>query len=632
LLKSPEKKSRKKHPAKREKKPAPRWFFAVLFLIPIIFFVLLEICLRIFNYGYDTTQWIPATDDKYYLNPEIARRYFYNTERVPYSNQDFFDMEKKQNAFRVFILGGSSAAGYPFSPLGSFSRYLRKRLEILYPSSEIEVVNIGLTAVNSYTIRDLMPGVLEQKPDLILIYAGHNEYYGALGAGSMESLGNSRELVNLILYLNKYKTVELLRNIIKGIVKIFSSESEYKSGTLMSRMAKDQYISFNSETYFNGISQFDGNMRDILEMAKEKNVPVILSTLASNLKDQPPFVSVKSDKLPEANVIYTEAKNELNSENYKKADSLFRFAKDLDALRFRAPEEINRIIKSLGEKYNFPVVNIDSVFSAVSPDGITGKNLMTDHLHPTLKGYHLIGKVFFDKMKEKNFLPSSEPLNLPDKEQDSITVSSFNFTKLDSVLAEFRIKILKNDWPFVEKATRQQPYSVLLKPKNIIDSIAVEVINDEIIWEAGHRKLAAYYLEKNDIISFLKEMDALIFQYPVVIEYYEYVVNVLIPLQEYDKAYKYLETGYKIKPTAYTAKWLGTINLYNKNFDVAEKYLKESLNFDNNDAQVWYNLAGVYVMKKDYKLALETVNKALSISPDYPEAISLRQQLQNAVK
>jgi hypothetical protein len=122
-----------------------------------------------------------------------------------FSNQDVFDAVKKPNAYRIFVLGESSAAGYPFSPLGSFSRYIRDRLKLLYPSSEIEVVNLSMTAINSYTLRDLFPGVLEQNPDLILIYTGHNEYYGALGVGSIESLGTSRTMINLLLYLKSIK-------------------------------------------------------------------------------------------------------------------------------------------------------------------------------------------------------------------------------------------------------------------------------------------------------------------------------------------------------------------------------------------------------------------------------------------
>jgi len=614
----------------KKKKPAPKWFFLILVLIPIIFFLLLEFTLRIFNYGMDNNQWVSATVGKIYLNPQIAKRYFYTTEDIPYSNQDFFDGEKKSNAYRVFVLGESSVAGYPFSPLGSFSRYLRKKLELVYPASKIEVVNIGITDINTYAIRDLFPGVLEQKPDLILIYTGHNEYYGALGVGSLESLGSSRGLINLLLYLNKFKTIELLRNTIKDILKLFGNSAKEKAGTLMSKMAEDQYIALNSDKFNNGISQFEGNMTDILEMAKEKNIPVILSTLVSNLKDQHPFVSVKAENLPKAEVVYNNAKIELQSGNWQKADSLFRFAKDLDALRFRAPEKINLVIKSLGKKFYYPVVNIDSIFASISPDGITGNNLMTDHLHPTLNGYQIIGKMFFQKMKEKNYLPATEPVELPDEQQDSIAVANFNFTKLDSVIADFRIRMLKNNWPFV-KPENKQSANRLFNLQNIIDSIAFQIISEKIIWEEGHRKLAAYYLRIKDIGSFLEEMDALISQYPIVVEYYDYVVNTLILLKDYNRAYKYLEKGYEIKPQAFTAKWLGIINLYNNKLDLAEKYLKESLAFEKNDPQVWYNLSGVYVKQNNYKQALETVKIALSLEPKYLEAENLLHQLQNAI-
>ncbi len=88
--------------------------------------------------------------------------------------------------------------------------------------------------------------------------------------------------------------------------------------------------------------------------------------------------------------------------------------------------------------------------------------------------------------------------------------------------------------------------------------------------------------------------------------------------------------GYDIKPSAFTAKWLGTIYLYKNNFELAEKYLNESLTYDTKDSQVWYNLAGVYVKKNNYKKALEMVNNALMLNPNYTEAINLKRQLQNA--
>ncbi len=164
-------------------------FYLILIFIPVLFFVLLEAGLRIFNYGHDLSQWREVPGDKIVLSPDVAYRYFYNTAGIPYSSGDAFDKVKTDNSFRIFIIGESSAAGYPFSPNGSFGKYIRKRLQLINPGRYIEVINISMAAINTYTLRDLFPGILDQKPDLIICYTGHNEYYGALGIGSAESLG-----------------------------------------------------------------------------------------------------------------------------------------------------------------------------------------------------------------------------------------------------------------------------------------------------------------------------------------------------------------------------------------------------------------------------------------------------------
>jgi tetratricopeptide (TPR) repeat protein len=606
-------------------------FYLVLILIPIVFFVLLETGLRIFNYGYDYTQWVNPTKGKYVLNPDISHKYFHNIENVPYSNQDIFDEIKRPNTFRVFVLGESAGAGYPFIPLGAFSRYLEQRLNLVYPDSRIEVINCSMTAINTYTMRDLFPGILELKPDLVLIYAGHNEYYGALGVGSMESLGTFRTIVNLEIYLEQFKTFQLVRNLLKSAAGLLGGKREALTGTLMSRMAQNQYIGLNSDIYKSGIEQFRGNMRDILEMAKKQKVPVILGTLACNLKDQYPFVSINDKGLPQADKVFIQGKESLARNDWKRADSLFRYAKDLDALRFRAPSEINRTIIELGKEFNFVVVNIDSAFDAISPDNITGDNIMTDHLHPTLKGYQIIGDVFYKEMEDTKLLPKTKPINLIDREQDSITVANFKFTRLDTIISEYRIKLLKNDWPYVNKKSKL-PENKLFKLKDYIDSIAYDLTTDRINWEAAHSKAANWYSERNDLNSFAGIMDVLISQYPIVIEYYDYTANVLLGKKDYDRAYFYLTKRNGIEPTAYTTKWIGIINLYRNNMNAAENFLNQSLSLDKNDPQVWYNLAGVYVNKNNYIKALEIVNKAVSLQSNYPEALALQRQLQQAMK
>ncbi len=627
--------------------PTSRLYYLAILLVPILFFVALEVGLRIFNYGHDYTMWVSPVKGAMklngiditaeagpirkvlMLNPDIAYKYFYNIQDIPNSNGDVFKKVKRPNAFRVFVLGESAAAGFPFLPNGSFSRYLEERLSLEYPESKIEVVNCAMSAINSYAMRDFMPGILEEKPDLIIIYAGNNEYYGALGVGSVESFGTSRDLVNLVIYLEQFRTFQLLRNIIKGLTGLFEKK-EVPTGTLMSRIARNQYIALDSKVYEEGIAQFKGNMTDILRMAKRRNVPVILGTLACNLKDQYPFVSIGEKGLPRADTVFMQARRALANKDYDIADSLFRYAKDLDALRFRAPTAINRAICRLGKDFNCPVVNIDSAFDALSPDHIVGDNLMTDHLHPTLRGYQIIGRLFYSEMEKTRLLPRTKPLDYTDRQQDSITVANFPFCRLDSVIGEYTIRKLKDDWPYVSRSKRI-PYDKLFAPKDFIDSLAYSVVMGELGWETPHKQASLWYYSRGDMDSFARIMNVLISQFPYTMVNYDFAASELLKAKDYDRAYYFLTRRNQLQPSAYTEKWLGVIDLVEHRVDSAKSHLSASLKYNDGDPQVWYYLAEAYVGEKDYQRALQAIQSALSLQPNFPVAAELEAQLKATV-
>ncbi len=601
----------------------PKWFYAVMVLLPIIFLIALEIFLRVINYGYDFTEWVDAGEGRYIINPDIGRKYFTGTGYNPITDEDVFYRQKKPDSFRVFVLGGSSAEGFPYRPMGSFSRYIRRRLELVYPRTNIEVVNISMTAVNSYTLLDLLPGVLNQKPDLILIYAGHNEYYGALGVGSLESFGSNRSLVKLILYLDNFKTTQLLRNGIRWAASLFSSGNNKSSGTLMSRMAKDKYIPLNSKIYNEGLQQFKDNLTDILELIKNKGVPVILGRVASNLKDQKPFISVKTPGYKTADQVYAEAEDELKNNKDADADSLFRLAKDLDALRFRAPEKINKIIDDLGKKFNVPTIPIDSLFDSASPDGIVGDNLIVDQLHPNIKGQQLIGKAFYGSMKKNGYLPKTEKAEIPFEEQDSLTRADFMFSRLDSVIGTDNIIMLKSDWPFVSEAAsvkelRSKDFTALLKPQNFIDTIAMDNIEGKTSWLDAHLTAATTYLRRDDIKDYLRHMNILIYQYP--------------NLKNINSAVKFFYEQHKINMADYTAKRVGLIALYKGEFDEAIKLLSEAFKSNPKDPLVLYNLSLAYSKKKDFKTAFTVINKCLTVKPNFPGANNLKREIMNRLE
>ena len=612
-------------------KKSPRWFYLVLILMPVFLVLLLELGLRVFNYGRIYDQWISAGEGRLALNPEIAFRYFYNTERVPSANYNYFDEIKKENSYRVFVMGESSAAGFPYSPNGAFSRYIRKRLELVYPEKNIEVVNIAMSAINSYALRDMMTGVLEKQPDLIIIYAGHNEYYGALGVGSVETLGDTRLIVNTVIWLNRFKTFELLRDVIKSVSGLFS-EPVKQDGTLMARMSQRQLIPIDSEKYFAGLDQYEGNLRDILEMSKSKNVPVILGRLFSNLKDQKPFESYDDGKNPTADELFSLAGVELSNGRTNTADSLFKLAKDLDALRWRAPEKINEIIEALGEEFNYPVVKLDSVFNAESIYGVVGDDLITDHLHPNLRGFQIIGREIFNIGLESGTLPQSYNNKFSFEVQDSITLSRYEFTRFDSITALYQVIILKSDWPYTKEKKSDAEKLKLLNMQTYTDTLAYLVGKGDLSWEAAHLQLAQHKLMNGDFKSFRKEISAATDEYPFDPYPNEFAAQMLIDLKKFDDAYYYLQKLNEIKPGAYSTKWLGIIDLLNNKVDPAISYLSKSLSYSSSDAQVYYNLAGAYSIKKDYNTALQMINRCLQIEPNYAMAINLQQQLINATR
>ena len=80
----------------------------------------------------------------------------------------------------------------------------------------------------------------------------------------------------------------------------------------------------------------------------------------------------------------------------------------MDALRFRAPEDINDIIARLCRKYdNAHLVDTRAAFEAASDHGIIGKSLLLEHVHPNLMGYALMADAFYHALQQQGIIPRS---------------------------------------------------------------------------------------------------------------------------------------------------------------------------------------------------------------------------------
>jgi hypothetical protein len=297
------------------------YFYSVLVVLLFLLIVLLELAPGIFSYGDDLSLFVPASNKKYLkCNQTVAKRFFSKFEHTLPLN-DIFLKEKPDNGYRIFVLGESTVQGFPYDANLAFTRILQRRLQDIFPNLTIEVVNLSLTAISSYTLLDFTGEIIQQKPDAVLIYTGHNEYYGALGIGSMENGSIPRWLKKLHLRLIHLKIYQLLQNVISKIYAIIypASEDEAKM-TLMQQVVGKNIIPYNSEMYKEWLMQFYDNMREMLLKLNEANIPIIISDLVSNVKDPQPFYSVRSKAFPSADSLYNEAVR-------LESDSLFEQAK-----------------------------------------------------------------------------------------------------------------------------------------------------------------------------------------------------------------------------------------------------------------------------------------------------------------
>lgn len=604
-------------------------FYSLMLAIPVLFFVLLEAGLRMGNYRGDLSLFVypQSLEGRYAVpNPNFTGRYFFRTATLPSPSDDVFLTQKPENGFRVFVMGGSTANGYPFGFNGSFSRSFRDMLQDMAPDRHVEVINVATSAINTYALFDQIPEILAYEPDAILIYAGHNEYYGALGVASAETFGAFPGFVRVYLRLQRFRTFMLLRDGIIRLGGIFASGADTQgSGTLMQRMVGEQLIPLDSQLYELGRLQFESNLNAIARRFGRADVPVFIGTLTSNLKDHHPFLSVETEQHPRADVVFAEAQRAYEAGDFELAFERFLKAKELDALRFRAPESFNDVINATADRFpHVRVVPVHEAFMRESEHRLIGFNLMTEHLHPNIPGFHLMARTFLESFKEAG-LPSIQ-LQTDRLQSWEHYVNRMELTAFDVRVGEHRVKLLMNAWPFVEQRD-PMGYPRNYRFTSEADSMAFMVVNEGRRWDQSKVELAGFYEDQGRFGEALAEYRGLMRAQPFNDSPFIFAARIWLGLNNFEEARPLLEQAYRIEASAFTTRMLGAIEVDAGNLDRGITLLEASLALEPNDAQTLFNLSGAHGLKRDFQKADEILRRLEQINPNFPGAQAWRRQL-----
>ena len=475
-------------------------FLLLLAAMPWLLLALVEGTFRIFSLFPRQPLFLEVSKEGrelFQLNTVVAQRYF-NPRKVTVPNlfPETFARHKPAGTTRIFCLGGSTTAGFPFDYQVPFPAQLRYILSRQYPQQRFEVINLGLSAVNSFTVLDFIPEVLECEPDVIILYLGHNEFYGAYGSASAVSIGGSGGLIRFYLRLQKWHTVQMVRALVARLTPAAATDPD--KTTLMEQVIADQKIHYASPKYRKTLANYQANLDLILRSCRRQQVPVLIGTLVANIRDLPPMgSSSRGDGDAGARAAITaltarcdqyiqqrawqpalEVALQLMQQDSASAAAWYRTgkiyqmlgdslvaghyllgARDRDLVRFRASGEINTIIARSASRHRAGLVDIWQEFSGRSPLGLPGNELICDHLHPNPDGYTLMAQAFAAAVTEAG-LPAlaASPAPGSDTAAPDDSVPTIAITDLDWDIGLLRIYKLMHRWPFAQREVDYAAY------------------------------------------------------------------------------------------------------------------------------------------------------------------------------
>jgi lysophospholipase L1-like esterase len=450
--------SRKKAKSPQQRQPRPRargskrrtWIFRIAALLfPIACVVLANASLYLADVGVDTSLVVSndrLPDGTSYLNPQADLAYFREDVRGPEPRS--FALPKEPDTFRVLVIGASSVQGFPYHSELSFPRQMELALGRQFEGEKVEVLNAGVVGLSTTTLVDVVAQAVGASPDVIVVYTGHNEFYGVGGVASNATIGR------LGILSRRFRLVQALSN--------WRAEDDAASGELISRLPNDLEIRIGSESFAEAEQTYKKNLTKIANTCSRAEIPLVMCSVVSNLRNQSPVRSasdailvqadrqlrdqldqkvkplIEQEQFAAAHESLQDAKELLSKcavIQYRQAQCLeglgkateagesYALARDLDGCRFRAPSSFGEIVRQVAlqaaddEVY---FVNLVPIFAAASQHAAPGHDLFLDHVHFTPDGGWLIAttisKAIVEEVRDHSWNADAVP---SDSERDT---------------------------------------------------------------------------------------------------------------------------------------------------------------------------------------------------------------------
>jgi tetratricopeptide (TPR) repeat protein len=409
-----------------------------LVVIPALLLLVTEVILRLAGFGYPTSFFLESKIEEraaYVDNPDFGRRFF-PPGLVRYPRSQVVPADKAPETVRIIVLGESAAMGDP-DPKFGLPRMLEVLLSDRFPGRQIEVVNVSMVAINSHAVLPIARECAGLRGDLWVVFMGNNEMIGPFGSLSVFGAQTPPwPLIRAGLALKRTRLGQGLAAIMYALRSGRQETSEWGGMTMMAH----QKIAADDPRTLRVYRHFQRNLAGILDAGQRAGIPILLCSVATNLKDCPPFASLHREDMSDgdmarwrvryeqgvafeeagdlaaarvayqsaaeiddhyADLLFRWARSSLEPGQTEPAAQRFRQARDRDALQFRTDSQLNQLIqRAAAERADRKVRFFDAEawFAAHSPHGVPGSEFFLEHVHLSPEGNYLLAQAMAEQI------------------------------------------------------------------------------------------------------------------------------------------------------------------------------------------------------------------------------------------
>jgi tetratricopeptide (TPR) repeat protein len=422
-------------------------------------------------------------------------------------NPQSFRLHKPENGLRIFVLGGSSAYGFPWGANEAFPRFLAEALEASRPERTVEVVNAAAMSYGSHRLRILAAEILQYDPDLLIVYGGHNEFVERRFYRDRIDRPRRLDLARLVLARWRLYSA-LVRLYERRLGPPPRDAGNRTTGELLGiDVVREHSVDVDDASRAGALRHFEDNLSALLELARKAGVPVVLCTVPSNLRGWAPNRSAFGPGVPpaaraEVRAALEDAREALDAGdpataieplrraleaapghadalfllgraydalgNVEQARRAFVAARDHDAKPTRATTAINETIRRLAREHGALLVDIERTFDAAAEAGVPGFDLIQDYVHPTPGAHRRIARELWLQLEGSGLVgpprPADEALF-----ESSVTEADVPVAQAASPALVFNLGVILENQGRIEEAQESYRRARDLDPRFYVE-------------------------------------------------------------------------------------------------------------------------------------------------------------------